>query len=307
MKRILTYTITGLAAPVTIAAFLKQKGFSRRVLITLKEAPGQILKNGLSARADTRIQNGDQLTLSITEEDSSASIRPVPLPLSILYEDSDLMILNKEAGMPVHPSVGNHENTMANGLAWYFLQKKEPFVFRTVNRLDRDTSGLLLVAKHKLSASLLAKQAAEKRIRREYLAIVSGRPEDSGRIELPIGRKEGSVIERCIDPEGGDFAATRYCLLKYDRENDCSLISLLLETGRTHQIRVHMKAIGHPLLGDFLYYPDFRLIKRQALHSFRLSFIHPLSGANLSFEAPLPNDFTVLWNRDIPLYHSPFL
>lgn len=286
---------------MTIAAFLKQNGFSRRVLISLKETPGQILKNGLPARADTPVQNGDQLTLSVPEEESSASIRPVFLPLSILYEDSDLMVLNKSAGMPVHPSIGNHENTLANGLAWYFLQKQEPFVFRAVNRLDRDTSGLLLVARHKLSASLLSRQAAEKKIRREYLAIVSGRPEDSGRIELPIGRKEGSVIERCIDPEHGDFAATRYRLLQYDSKNDCSLVSLLLETGRTHQIRVHMKAIGHPLLGDFLYHPDFRLIKRQALHSFRLSFTHPLSGASLAFEAPLPEDFKGLWSQEIQL------
>ena len=167
-------------------------------------------------------------------------------------------------------------------------------MFRAVNRLDRDTTGLLLIAKNMLSGAILSSMVSEKTIRREYRAIVSGLTEEEGCICRPIARAEGSTIERCVDSERGEYACTRYRRLGYDRDKDCSLLLITLDTGRTHQIRVHMKYIGHPLLGDFLYNPDYRFIKRQSLHSCRLTFTHPLTGEAMDFTAPLPEDFYFL-------------
>ena len=253
MKRTLSYTITNKNKADTIGAFLRDAGYSRRILIELKQNPEQICLNGTPSWLNTPLQSGD--------------ILPVNLPIDIVYEDEDLIILNKATGMPVHPSQGHHENTLANALAYRFASRGEHFVFRAVNRLDRDTTGLLLIAKHKISGAFLSAMTAKKEIRREYLAIVAGKPEESGTIDLPIARKDGSTIERCIDMDHGEHAVTHYRCLDYRDDLGCSLIRLRLETGRTHQIRVHMKAIGHPLLGDFLYNPDYRFIGRQALHS----------------------------------------
>lgn len=196
------------------------------------------------------------------------------MDLDILYEDTHLLVVNKPAGMAVHPSQGNHGNTLANGLADYFRKKQEAFVFRAVNRLDKDTSGLLLVAKNGLSSSLLSGQVERREICREYLAAVCGKTDACGTVSVPIGRKEGSAIQRIPDPDHGEAASTRYERLLYNKNTDLSLLRLRLETGRTHQIRVHMKYIGHPLPGDFLYNPDFRYIRRQA-PAFGQTFLSP--------------------------------
>ena len=260
MKRTLSYTITNKNKADTIGAFLRDAGYSRRILIELKQNPEQICLNGTPSWLNTPLQIGDTLTLFLPDEPVSSDIPPVNLPIDIVYEDEDLIILNKATGMPVHPSQGHHENTLANALAYRFASRGEHFVFRAVNRLDRDTTGLLLIAKHKISGAFLSAMTAKKEIRREYLAIVAGKPEGSGTIDLPIARKDGSTIERCIDMDHGEHAVTHYRCLDYRDDLGCSLVRLRLETGRTHQIRVHMKAIGHPLLGDFLYNPDYRFI-----------------------------------------------
>ena len=190
--------------------------------------------------------------------------------------------------------MNNYTNSLANGLAYYFEKQGIPFVFRCITRLDRDTSGLVLVAKHSvcagmLSAGLACKNDPEKGIVREYLAIVRGEVVPSqGTITAPISRKEGSIMERTVDFEKGDTAVTHYKTVK--TENGHSLVSLSLETGRTHQIRIHMKYLGFPLVGDFLYNPDTEWIDRQALHSCRLSFFHPFLEKRLEFTAPLPED-----------------
>ena len=232
------------------------------------------------------------MTLHIHEEHSSEKIPPVELPLDIIYEDEDLMVINKPAGMPIHPSMNNYYNSLANGLAYYFAQQNCPFVFRCINRLDRDTSGLTIIAKHYVSAGMLSTMIANKTssgITREYLAIVKGSVLPSeGTIAAPLGRKEGSIIERCVDFEKGESAVTHYRVL--DEKNGHSLVSLILETGRTHQIRIHMKYLGYPLIGDYLYNPDMEQIQRQALHAWKLSFVHPITGEKMQFTAPLPED-----------------
>ena len=242
------------------------------------------------------LQPGDTLTLHIREDHSSEKIPPVNLPLNIVYEDTDLMVINKPAGMPIHPSMNNYYNSLANALAYYFEQQNCPFVFRCINRLDRDTSGLTIVAKHYVSAGILSAMIANKAvsgITREYLAIVKGavRPLE-GTITAPLGRKEGSIIERTVDFENGESAVTHYKVL--DEKNGYSLVSLILETGRTHQIRIHMKYLGYPLIGDYLYNPDMEQIQRQALHAWKLSFVHPITGEKMQFTAPLPEDMAAV-------------
>ena len=204
-------------------------------------------------------------------------------------------MIDKPAGMPVHPSQGHYENTLANAIAWYYRNEETPFVFRAVNRLDRDTSGLILLAKNPYSSCILSEAVKDHAIHREYAAVVSGKTDSSGTIDLPIARKDGSTIERVCDPKRGEAAVTHYQTIAYNKDADLSFIRLLLETGRTHQIRVHMKAIGHPLPGDFLYCPDYRLIDRQPLHSTYLSFSHPATGEKLEFSAPLPQDMQNLF------------
>ena len=205
------------------------------------------------------------------------------------------MVINKPADMPIHPSQGNYDNTLANAVAYYYAQKGEPFTYRCINRLDRDTTGLLILAKHMYSASLLSDMVKNRKIHREYLAVAEGKTPSSGIIDAPIRRVDGSTIERQVDYEQGDYACTHYKRLCY--KNGYSLVSLTLKTGRTHQIRVHMKHIGHPLPGDFLYNPNYHVIKRQALHSHCLSFEHPITKEPLTFSSPLPDDMAIFFNN----------
>ncbi len=172
---------------------------------------------------------------------------------------------------------------------YYYKEQGKPFIFRCTNRLDRDTSGLTVIAKHLVSSSILSFMAVRHEIHREYLAIVRGTVSPaSGTINAPLARTGSSIIERKVDFEHGEHAVTHYKVLK--EQNQHSLVSLILETGRTHQIRVHLQYLGHPLVGDYLYNPDMEYINRQALHSWKLSFIHPITGEAMHFEAPLPED-----------------
>lgn len=289
MERVLQYRIAEPDAGLRIEQYLKLRGYSRQCLIHLKKQPGSVTVDGTGRFLNQPLSAGEQLVIRLNETESSGKIPPVNLPLDIVYEDEDLLVINKPAGMPIHPSMNNYTNSMANGLAWYYAQQGKPFIFRCINRLDRDTSGLTLVAKNLLSSCILSQKAQEKAICREYRAIVRGHicPEN-GTIDAPLVRRPGSIIEREVDFERGEKAVTHYHLL--EEANGHSLISLRLETGRTHQIRVHMKYIGYPLIGDYLYNPDTEWIGRQALHSCRLAFVHPVTGEELDFSAPLPED-----------------
>jgi len=294
MKTTLIYQIDSAGAGKSIAEFLSDEGYSRRLIVTLRNTPESFFIGETCVFSNYRLAEKDCLTVHLTEKKGSESIIPVPMDLSILYEDEHLMVINKAAGMPVHPSQGNYGNTLANGIAWYMEQKHADFVFRAVNRLDRDTSGLLLIAKNMLSSCILSDQVKDHAIHREYLAIVCGKTEPAGTVDVPIARKDGSTIERIPEPEFGESAVTHYQTISYNENTDLSFLRLRLETGRTHQIRVHMKYIGHPLPGDFLYHPDYRYINRQALHSAYLRFTHPITKKVMEFEAPLPDDMARL-------------
>ena len=289
MERRLEYPVGQEADGLRIEQFLRRKGYSRGCLALIKRTPGGALVDGCPRYLNQRLAAGERLQVLLSEEAVSEKIVPVELPIQIVYEDEDLLVLNKAAGMPTHPSMNNYTNSMANALAWYYKEQGKPFVFRCTNRLDRDTSGLTVVAKNPLSSCILADMAVKKKIHREYRAIVRGRVEPAaGTIDAPLSRKPGSILEREVDFAGGERAVTHYRVL--EERNGHSLVSLVLETGRTHQIRVHMKYLGCPLIGDYLYNPDMEYIARQALHSYRLAFCHPVTGEQMEFTALLPED-----------------
>ena len=292
MERVLEYIISSDTNPVTVLDFLKQEGFSRHILSSMKNSSGNcIVLNGERGFGRSVLKEGDRLVVTVPEVESGENIIRTEMDLDILYEDEDILVINKPAGMPVHPSMGNYENTLANGIAWYFSQKGEDFLYRCINRLDRDTTGALILAKNPLSAAVLSVQMKRRQIRRTYLALVDGVLPESGVVDAPIARMEGSVITREVNFETGESAVTHYERLAVGRYY--SLAELHLETGRTHQIRVHMKYIGHPLPGDYLYHPDYRRIQRQPLHSFQLEFTHPITKEPMLFTAPVPEDFRI--------------
>lgn len=286
MNRVLIYEIAAEHTGMKIGDFLRKTGYSRHVIIHLKKTENGILLNGEWAYVGQSLKEGDHLEIHIIEEESSEQIVPSELPLDIVYEDEDLLIINKPADMPIHPSINNYDNTLANALMWYYQQKGETFVYRCINRLDRDTHRIIDCSENMLSGGILSDMSKKREIHREYLAIAEGEVPQEGVIDAPIARKEESVIERCVDFERGDRAVTHYWRLDY--RNGYSLVRLKLETGRTHQIRVHMKYLGHPLTGDYLYNPDYRILNHQALHSWKLAFRHPVTGAQMQFKADPP-------------------
>ena len=393
MDRIVEYRINDEDCGKQIVKFLREKGFSRNILIGMKEDAGAILLNGERAGGRAALRTGDMLRIRVADprpenrdsspetRESSPEIRsassesrnpshairtlvirnsspeikkhsleiripshaientfpeiksssPViripspeirepspetrstsseikepslsigtPSPAyrlpspSILYEDQDLIILNKPAGTPVHPSAGNHGNTLADIMEKYFSAQNLYCPFRCINRLDRDTSGALILAKNPLSAAILSAQMKQRKIRRTYLAIVSGRTPEKGTIDAPIAREPGSALKRCVDFVNGETAVTHYERLA--ERDGFSLLEIHLETGRTHQIRVHMGYLGYPLPGDFLYCTDYTRFARQPLHSLQLEFAHPLTGEPLRFLAPVPRDMAETFN-----------
>lgn len=289
MDRTLIYQITEEEAGLRIEQYLRRHGYSRQNLTELKKMRESVLVNGVWSYLTQPLSTGDELVIRIQETDVSEKIPPTDIPLNILYEDEDILVVNKPAGMPIHPSMNNYHYSLANACAYYYQQQNKPFIFRCTNRLDRDTSGVTVIAKHMVSSNILSSYAYKHKIDREYLAIVRGKPmPSSGTIDAPLSRKSGSVIERIVDFEHGEHAMTHYKVI--EEKNGHSLVSLHLETGRTHQIRIHMKHLGFPLIGDYLYNPDMEFISRQALHSHCLRFAHPITGKYMEFAAPLPVD-----------------
>ncbi|HKM04840.1 MAG TPA: RluA family pseudouridine synthase [Lachnospiraceae bacterium] len=292
MNRSIEYHIPIAYEGYTISQYLRTQGVSAALLVHLKRTPHGIMLNQTWAHVYDLLKENDALYINIIENNELPTIVASKLPVEIVYEDDDIIVINKPIKMPIHPSQNNHDNTLANALFYYYRNEESPFVYRCINRLDKDTTGLVLIAKNMLSSCLLGEQIKQRTIHREYLAIVEGTLEQSGIIDAPISRMANSTIQRCVDYIHGERAVTHFeCLTS---RNGYSLAKIRLETGRTHQIRVHMKYIGHPLPGDFIYNPNFTQINRQALHSHKLTFIHPITKVLLSFTADLPIDMKQL-------------
>lgn len=288
MNRIFHYQITENEQGTTVLDFLRKKGFSRHILSSMKADKEALTRNGQRIGGREQLLAGDHFRVRLLETVDSDGIVPVSMPLSILYEDEDILVINKPADMPVHPSIGNYTNTLANGVAAYLDAKDEHSPFRCINRLDRDTSGALILAKNAFSAAVLSTQMRNRQIRRTYLAVVEGITPPNGTIFAPISRVDDSVIERHVDFLHGEPAVTHYERLEV--KNEHSLLEIHLETGRTHQIRVHMGYIGHPLPADYLYHPVYDCFKRQPLHSLQLEFRHPVTDKPMCLLAPVSED-----------------
>lgn len=272
-----------------VQAYLQNvHSFSRRILNSIKFDGGAIFVNGKKRTVRYCLAAGDKLTIRLPREKKGNLMIPEKIPLSIVYEDRDIIVINKLPYMAVTPSPFQKSGTVANALLAYYKQKQLPYTIHIVTRLDRNTSGLLLVAKHRYSHSLLANLQQEHKINRKYKAIIEGYiKNNNGTICAPIGRKKDSIIERKVTASG-KRAVTHYKVDKYFQKH--TLVDIKLETGRTHQIRVHFSHIDHPLAGDDLYGGSTEFIHRQALHCSEISFIHPITNDKMHFQLPIQED-----------------
>ncbi len=290
------YRVERETAGTTVLEVAKRKlGISTALLKHLKFLDNGICVDGKRVTVRYVLQEGDVLTLAVEDTASGETATPADLPLPVLYEDEDTVVPNKPSDMPTHPSCGHREDTVANALAFRYRSRGIPFVFRPVNRLDRNTSGLLLIGRNRIAAARLSEGMRQGRIRKVYLAILAGVPqEESGWIRTYMRRTERSVIlrENCEKGQGGDFALTRYRVLLQSESH--SLVCAAPLTGRTHQLRVHFAGIGCPILGDDLYGSPSNLIGRHALHSCVLTFPRVRDGAPVTVRSPLPKDMAMV-------------
>ena len=288
-------------APTTVGRWLERElGLSTTLVRKLKATPGGIRVNGAHRRTVDPLGPGDEIVLTLPP-DPAPNVAPEPVPLTVVHEDVDLIVLDKAPGVVVHPTPGVYTGTLANGLAWRWAEQGAPAGIHPVHRLDRMTSGLIVFAKHALAHQRLDVQLLAHKLERAYLALVWGRPAaDRGEVDLPIALAGNHPVARAV-VAGGQPAQTAWeVVARYGGPGPegAALLRLALRTGRTHQIRVHMQAIGHPLLGDTLYAPDREAIApRQALHAATLAFVHPRTGEPMRFEAPLPPDLEAVRAR----------
>ena len=292
--RYLTLPISEELAGTEVNTLLRRRlGLSGTVLRRVKWLPDGITVDGERVNVRCRVAAGQVLSVRLSDPDGAEQPLPRPGPLDIVYEDGDIVVVNKSPGVLVHPSHGHFDDTVGNFLMWHYAENREAAGFHPVHRLDKGTSGLLVIAKHPHGQERLKNQLHTGAFRRVYLAVCDGIPQpQAGTIDAPIGRVPGSLMARQVDPEGQP-ARTHYRVLK--AVGGRALVELELDTGRTHQIRVHMAHMGCPLTGDFLYGTEAPgLISRPALHSARLALDHPITGARLSLAAPLPEDIRVL-------------
>ena len=252
----------------------------------------KILLNGIFVDTRTIIKENNLLEIFLDDEEDNSNIIPSKMNLNIIFEDEGMLVVNKPSGTTIHPSILHYEDSLSNGIRYYFDQIGLKKKIRPVNRLDKDTSGLVIFAKNAYIQECLIKQMKNNIFKKEYLCIVTGKLSNKkGIINAPIARKQGSIIERCVNANGQN-SITHYEVIK--ELDNYSLVKCELETGRTHQIRVHFAYINHPLIGDYLYGTKSDLISRQALHCYRLSFVNPISHSFQSLESPLPNDMKLL-------------
>lgn len=314
----LSYEVTNETEYKTVKEVLKiEFQISDRLLLKLKKIQ-KITLNSEVVYVHHIIQKGDIIECDLNYEEDNSNVIPSSMPLSILYEDDSYLVIDKPAGIPVHPSMEHYTDSLSNGVRFYFDQIGLHKKIRPVNRLDKDTSGIVIFAKNEYVQECLVKQMKSNQFIKKYIAIVEGHLENKeGTINLPIARKEGSIIERCIS-ESGEIAITHYKVLSEDEISsifkesfnekdtlktsnnleDLEFIECTLETGRTHQIRVHFASIGHSLLGDTLYGSTSLLIKRQALHCYYMSFIHPIALKKVSYKSELPEDMKCIVSKE---------
>lgn len=290
----LTYTVKENDTYKTLKEVLKAYfKISDRLLLKLKKND-KILLNSEITYMHHPVKGNDIIEVFLDLEEDNSNIVPTKMDLDIIYEDESYIVVNKPAGIPIHPSMEHYEDSLSNGIKYYFdeigLKKK----IRPINRLDRNTSGLVIFAKNEYIQERLIEQMKNNLFYKEYIAICKGKFKNTkGIINASIARKENSIIERCVS-ENGDIAITEYEVLNYNSEGNYSVVKCILKTGRTHQIRVHMSYIGHPLLGDTLYGHESSKINRQALHSYKMSFVHPIKVHTVSYISSLPNDLDKL-------------
>ncbi|OAB46037.1 RluA family pseudouridine synthase [Paenibacillus glacialis] len=328
--------------PITYVVSAEEEGFklktilqnrmhiSRKLLTRLKQTEEGIMLNGQREYISIHVRSGDRVEIRM-EQETSEDILPQPIPFDILFEDDHLLIVNKEAGIIVHPTSGHYTNTLANGVVHYWLEQGKSFRFRPVHRLDQETTGVLVIAKNPYVHQHISQQMIDGHVDKKYIALVHGVPSPSeGMVDGPIDRDPLEPHRRIVTPTGYS-SLTRYWLI--EEFNQASMVQLKLETGRTHQIRVHMTSIGCPLIGDSFYrHPIYntldmdqideltgtevedklndvndvvridQLIGRQALHASELSFVHPILQERMTITAPLPLDMDTLRNQ---LLHHP--
>lgn len=274
---------------IDIEEFLNKKKISGRLFRRLYKAK-HIYVNGKFKRKGLELVKGDKVAIYF--EDEVDSTNPEKMDLQIIYEDFDLLILNKEPNIVVHPTKSHQVNTLSNGIAYYFKENNIKKKIRFINRLDMDTSGILMIAKNSFCHQQMALQLSSQGVIKKYQAVVKGVVEkDEAYIDLPIGREEEKSIKKVVTELGQD-SLTKYNVI--ERYNDATFLDVQIFTGRSHQIRVHLNHIGHPIIGDSLYNEIHPNINRQALHSYYLKINHPRTNKEIELIAPLPEDMKKL-------------
>lgn len=289
MKKNMTYRIE--EGNITIKDFLLSNNISSKAISTLKKQVDGILVNGKVQFTNYKLQPNDILSINLDENNDYENIIATKMDLNILYEDDDIVIVNKSADITVHPSKKYFTNSLVNGLTYYYQHKNMDVKLHCITRLDKETSGCVLFAKNRIAANCLSNMVKQKEISKTYLSLASGKvSKQHFLISAPISRISKGNILRCVDFQTGKEALTECFLLGYYPSNDISLLKCLLHTGRTHQIRVHLQYINHPIVSDSLYNKSCNLLLRQGLHCYNIRFIHPISHQLIDVTSQLPAD-----------------
>lgn len=289
MKKNMTYRIE--EGNITIKDFLLSHNISSKAISTLKKQVDGILVNGKGQFTNYKLQPNDILSINLDENNDYENIIATKMDLNILYEDDDIVIVNKSADITVHPSKKYFTNSLVNGLTYYYQNKNMDVKLHCITRLDKETSGCVLFAKNRIAANCLSNMVKQKEISKTYLSLASGKiNKQHFLISAPISRISKGNILRCVDFQTGKEALTECFLLGYYPSNDISLLKCLLHTGRTHQIRVHLQYINHPIVSDSLYNKSCNLLLRQGLHCYNIRFIHPISHQLIDVTSQLPAD-----------------
>ena len=276
---------------ITIKDFLLSNNISSKAISTLKKQVDGILVNGKGQFTNYKLQPNDILSINLDENNDYENIIATKMDLDILYEDDDIVIVNKSADITVHPSKKYFTNSLVNGLTYYYQNKNMDVKLHCITRLDKETSGCVLFAKNRIAANCLSNMVKQKEISKTYLSLASGKvSKQHFLISAPISRISKGNILRCVDFQTGKEALTECFLLGYYPSNDISLLKCLLHTGRTHQIRVHLQYINHPIVSDSLYNKSCNLLLRQGLHCYNIRFIHPISHQLIDVTSQLPAD-----------------